>query len=99
MGDVAEMDRLESRAEEAMANGDPEGATLTIGRAALMASFLAERETDHKAKLVYGGAESLFRAEENGYRAVALFERAGGRPPAPSSVCRILGLGACPTLD
>ena len=94
MGEEAEMERLEDRAEEAMANGDPEGATLNSGKAALMASILAERETDKQGKLFYNGVEALFRAQENGYRALALFERAGGQPPAPSSVCQMLDLAA-----
>ena len=94
MGEEAEMSRLENRAEEAMANEDPEGATLNIGKAALMASILANRETDERGTLFYNGVEALFRAQENGYRALALFERAGGQPPAASSVCQMLDLAA-----
>ncbi len=61
MGEKAEMDRLEVKAEEAMANGDSNGATLAIGRAALMASILAKKESNPKTKLVYASAEDLFR--------------------------------------
>jgi len=86
------MDRLEVKAEEAMANGDPNGATLAIGRAALMASILAKKESNPKTKLVYASAEDLFRTQENAYRALALFEQAGGQPPAPSGVCQLLSL-------
>jgi hypothetical protein len=92
MGEKAEMDRLEVKAEEAMANGDPNGATLAIGRAALMASMLAKKESNPKTKLVYASAEDLFRTQENAYRSLALFEQAGGQPPAPSGVCQLLSL-------
>ena len=92
IGEKAEMDRLEIKADEAMASGDPNGATLAIGRAALMASVLAKREGDPQAKLLYDGAEALFRAQENAYRALALFEQAGGQSPAPSGVCRLFSL-------
>ena len=81
MGEKAEMDRLEVKAEEAMANGDPNGAALAIGRGALMASELAKKEGNPPAKLVYEGAEDLFRTQENAYRALALFEQAGGQGP------------------
>ena len=86
------MDRLERKAEEAMAMGDPNGATLSIGKAALMASLLAKKETNPEARRIYDGAEALFRAQENGYRALALFEQAGGQLPPPSGVCRLLDL-------
>ena len=86
------MDRLEQKAEEAIAQGDPNGAALNIGKAALMASVLAGKETDPQTKQIYGGAEALFRAQESSYRALALFEQAGGQLPAPSGVCQLLGL-------
>ena len=92
MGEKAEMERLEVKAEEAMANGDPNGATLAIGRAALMASMLAKKEGDPQIKLFYEGTEDLFRTQENAYRALALFEQAGGQSPAPSGVCQLLSL-------
>jgi len=92
MGEKAEMDRLEVKAEEAMANGDPNGATLAIGRAALMASVLAKQQNNPQIKLVYEGAEALFRAQENAYRALAIFEQAGGQLPASSGVCQLLNL-------
>lgn len=92
IGEKAEMDRLEIKAEEAIANGDPNGATLAIGRAALMASVLGKQENNPQARLVYDGAEALYRTQENGYRALALFEQAGGQPPAPSGVCELLTL-------
>ena len=92
MGERAEMDRLEVKADEAMVNGDLNGATLAIGKAALMASVLAKRENNSETKLVYVAAEEVYRAQENTYRALAMFEQAGGQTPAPSGVCRLLSL-------
>ena len=92
LGEKPEMDRLEEKAEEAIANGDPNGASLAIGKAALMASMIAKKEIDLQKKQIYVGAEALFRAQENSYRALALFEQAGGQMPAPSGVCQLLGL-------
>jgi len=93
MGDVAELERLQVRAEEAMGNDDPEGAAMTMGRAALMAKRLGllNKDTASAARL-YRGAESLFRSQEHGYRAMALFRRAGGQLPASSGVCGSLAL-------
>lgn len=87
MGEEAEMERLEARAEEAIANGDPDTASLSMGKAALMASQLAKTQNNLSRVKLYLGAERLFRAQEHAYRALALFERAGGRPPASSGVC------------
>ncbi len=92
MGPEAEMERLERRAEEAMGNGDPEAAAMSIGKAALMAAELAKQEQDPARLRVLHGAERLFRGQEHAYRALALFERAGGRPPASSGVCGSLSL-------
>jgi hypothetical protein len=93
VGDEAEMDRLKVKAEEAMANDDPEGAAMSMGRAALMARQLAMK---HKSVIpaarVYQGAETLFRSQEHAYRAMALFRRAGGQLPASSGVCGSLAL-------
>ena len=92
VGDVAEMERLQSRAEEAIANGDAESASMNIGKAALMASQLAKREGESAKAHLYLGAEALFRAQEHAYRALALYQRAGGTPPASSGVCTSLRL-------
>jgi hypothetical protein len=86
MGEEAEMDRLQNRAEEAIANGDPDGAAMNMGKAALMASQLAKRRDAAQSQFLHG-AEALFRAQEQAYRALALFQRAGGQPPASSGVC------------
>ncbi len=90
IGEEAELDRLQARAEESMANGDAEGAAMSMGRAALMAQQLGKRFGTQPTALVYRSAESLFRAQEQGYRALALFHRAGGQAPASRGVCHTL---------
>lgn len=92
-GDAAEMDRLWIKAEEAMGNDDPDGAAMNMGRAALMAKRLGLLHKEEPAVLrLYQGAEALFRSQEHGYRAIALFRRAGGQLPASSGVCGSLTL-------
>lgn len=93
-GELGEMDRLEQQAENAIANGDPEGAALSIGKAALMAKILAQNEEHQQIRLLYQAEEILFRGQEQGYRAFALFERAGGQPPASKGVCQYLSHAA-----
>ncbi|WNM63250.1 hypothetical protein [Candidatus Nitrospira neomarina] len=90
VGELGEMDRLEQHAEDAIANGDPEGAALSIGKAALMAKILAQKEEHQQTRSLYQAAETLFRGQEQGYRAFALFERAGGQPPASRGVCQYI---------
>jgi len=93
IGNEAELDRLRVKAEEAMANDDPEGAAMNMGRAALMAKLLAKtHHEDGSAVRLFQGAETLFRSQEHGYRAMALFRRAGGQLPASSGVCGSLSL-------
>jgi hypothetical protein len=93
IGNEAEMDRLLGKAEEAMANDDPEGAAMSMGRAALMAKLLAKtHQEDVSAVRLFQSAETLFRSQELGYRAMALFRRAGGQLPASSGVCGSLSL-------
>jgi hypothetical protein len=91
-GDEAELERLRVKAEDAMANEDADGAAMAMGRAALMALHLAKRETDGLRSQMFQGAEHLFRSQEHGYRALALFRRAGGELPASSGVCGSLRL-------
>jgi hypothetical protein len=91
IGDKAEMGRLQAKAEEAIANDDPDGAAMAMGRAALMAGQLAKRQTGIEAQ-VHRAQESLFRSQEHTYRAMALFRRAGGHLPASSGVCGSLAL-------
>lgn len=93
IGDEAEMDRLQAKAEESMGNDDPDGAALNIGRAALMAKNLTRKyREDDSAVHLFQGTESLFRSQEHGYRAMALFRRGGGQLPASSGVCGSLSL-------
>lgn len=87
IGDDAEMERLRAKAEEAIENGDSDGAAMNMGKAALMAVQLAKKPENSSQAQWYRGAESLFRAQEQAYRAQALFERAGGQTPASSGVC------------
>ena len=92
VGDEAEMERLQSRAEEAIANDDAEGAAMSSGKAALMAAQLAKRQPNSGASVLFQGVEALFRGQEQAYRALALFQRAGGQPPASSGVCSTMQL-------
>lgn len=94
IGELGEMDRLEQRAEDAIANGDPEGAALSIGKAALMAALIAKKQENENTRLMYQAVETLFRGQEQGYRALALFERAGGQSPASKGVCQFLSHSA-----
>jgi len=93
LGETAEMDRLRAKAEEAIGNDDPDGAALSMGRAALLAQQLSKSHRDDAAAAtIYLAAEPLFRSQEHGYRAMALFRRAGGQLPASSGVCGSLAL-------
>ena len=92
IGEQAEMQRLEHQANDLIANGDPHGAAQSIGKAAMMAGILAKQEADQNLKVMFTGVEALFRTQENGYRAIALFEQAGGQPPAPKGACQLLKL-------
>jgi hypothetical protein len=92
VGDEAEMERLQNKAEDAIADGDADGAAANSGKAALMAAQLAGRQTDRARVRFYRGAEALFRSQEHAYRALALFQRAGGQPPASSGVCSTMRL-------
>jgi hypothetical protein len=90
MGERAEMDRLEQRAEELAAQADAEGAAQTIGKAAMMAEFLTKDAPTPSERNTFQAASLVYRAQEQGLRALALFERTGGVPPAPSGVCHFL---------
>ena len=93
IGDEAELERLRVKAEEAIASDDPEGAAMAMGRAAMMAKRLSlVNHNDGVSARLYQGADSLFRSQEHGYRAMALFRRAGGQLPASSGVCGSLAL-------
>src|SRR5262245_16792905 len=72
IGDEAELERLRVKAEDAMASDDPEGAAMAMGRAAMMAKRLSlVNKNDGASPRLYQGAESLFRSQEHGYRAMA----------------------------
>ena len=90
IGEVAELDRLEQQAEEAMAQGDSQGAALSIGKAALMSSILVKQGHQKPSAELWKAAGQLFRGQEDTYRALALFEQAGGTPPPPGGVCQAL---------
>lgn len=93
ISDAAELERLRVKAEDAIGSDDPEGAAMNMGRAALMAKRLGQLNHDNAdAVRLYRGAESLFRSQEHGYRAMALFRRAGGQLPASSGVCGSLAM-------
>jgi hypothetical protein len=92
IGDEAELERLRAKAEDAMANEDADGAAMAMGRAALMALHLAKQQPEGPRGRMFQGAEHLFRSQEHGYRALALFRRAGEQLPASSGVCGSLRL-------
>jgi hypothetical protein len=93
VGKLGEMDRLEQQSDDLAAQADPEGAALAIGKAAMMADLLmteAQKPVDGE---IFHAASLLYRAQELGFRALALFERTGGTPPAPVGVCQYLFQG------
>ena len=68
IGDEAELERLRVKAEDAIANDDPEGAAMAMGRAAMMAKRLSlVNKNDGTSARYYQGAESLFRSQEHGW--------------------------------
>jgi hypothetical protein len=87
------MDRLEQQADDLAAQADPEGAALAIGKAAMMADILTTDSQAPAAGEIFQAASLLYRAQELGFRALALFERTGGTPPAPAGVCQFLFQG------
>lgn len=92
-GELAEMDRLEQRADELAAQADAEGAALAAGKAAMMADILTKETQEPSSQSLFRAASLLYRAQERGLRALALFERAGGTPPASAGVCHFLFQG------
>ncbi len=93
VGKLGEMDRLEQQADDLAAQADPEGAALAIGKAAMMADLLTTESQKPVAQEIFQAASLLYRAQELGFRALALFERTGGTPPAPAGVCQYLFQG------
>ena len=86
-----ELSRLQAKAEDAMAQGDPQGAANNIGRAALLASQL-DKQSD-ATRPPYRIMVDLFRAQEQVYRAMALFQQSGERTPVSSGICSLLSQG------
>ena len=86
-----ELSRLQAKAEDAMAQGDPQGAANGIGRAALLASQL-DKQSD-ATQPPYRIMVDLFRTQEQVYRAMALFQQSGERTPVSSGICSLLSQG------
>lgn len=93
-GEQAELIRLRDAADEAMSMGDPHGAALNSGKAALMAAFLAKHETQRGSRTNFHSLEALLRAQEHVYRAIALFQQSGSHIPASSGVCQTISLAS-----
>ena len=77
-----------------MAQGDPQGAAISIGRAALLASQLSKQQgACTRTQPPYHLMVDLFRTQEQVYRAMALFQQSGERTPVSSGICSLLSLG------
>ena len=76
-----------------MAQGDPQGAAISIGRAALLASQLGKLQVPQTDQPPYRLMVDLFRTHEQVYRAMALFQQSGEQTPVSSGVCSLLSLG------
>ncbi len=74
-----------------MAQGDPQGAAISIGRAALLASQLSKHSDATQPP--YRLMVDLFRTQEQVYRALALFQQSGEQTPVSSGICSLLSLG------
>lgn len=93
-GDQAELMRLRDAAEDSMSMGDPYGAALNSGKAALMAALLAKQETQPASQANFHSLEALLRAQEHVYRAIALFQQSGEHIPASSGVCQTISMAS-----
>ncbi len=85
--------QIQAQAEDAMAQGDPQGAAITIGRAALLASQISRQQTPQPDQPPYRLMADLFRTQEQAYRALALFQQSGEQTPVSSGICTLLSLG------
>lgn len=90
---LEKLQRFERLAEESIAAEDAEEAANNSGKAALIASILATQQAETQTTNWYNGVTHLFRAQEQAYRAVALFQRSGNHIPASSSICHSIALG------
>ena len=88
-----ELSRLQTQAEDSMAQGDPQGAAISIGQAALLASQLSKQQGPDTTQPPYRLMVDLFRTQEQVYRAMALFQQSGERTPVSSGICSLLSLG------
>ncbi len=88
------MHRLEQQADDLASQNDPEGAAQAIGKAAMMADILMSQSRVATDEKIYQAASFLYRAQELGFRALALFEQTGGTPPAPTGVCHYVIQGS-----
>ena len=88
-----ELSRLQAQAADSIAQGDPQGAAISIGRAALLASQLSKHQAPQTDQPPYRLLVDLFRTREQVYRAVALFRQGGEQTPVSSGICSLLSLG------
>ncbi len=88
-----ELSRLQMQAEDSMAQGDPQGAAISIGRAALLAFQLSKQQMPQTDQPPYRLMVDLFRTQEQVYRAIALFQQSGEQTPVSSGICILLTLG------
>ena len=58
-----ELSRLQTQAEDSMAQGDPQGAAISIGRAALLASQLSKHKVPDTTQPPYHLMVDLFRTQ------------------------------------
>jgi len=91
--DRRSLDMLQEQAERAMSQGDPSGAAITIGKAALLASQISRDFSDSTRGQVEKTLSSLYRTQEHTYRAIALFQQGGSYTPASYGVCQTVAQG------
>lgn len=84
------MNRLEQQADDLAAQDDPDGAALAIGKAAMMATIIAEKQREAPVRSLFESVGKFFRGQEYTYRALAIFQLTGGQAPAPRGVCQFL---------
>ena len=77
-----------------MSMGDPNGAALNTGKAALMAALLAKQEIGSASQARLKSLEAFLRTQENVYRAMALFQQSGEHIPASGGVCQTMSLAS-----
>ncbi len=85
------LSQLQTQAEASMAQGDPQGAAISIGQAALLASQLGNHPKSGPRP--YRLMVDLFRTQEQVYRAIALFQQSGEQTPVSSGICSLLTQG------